>query len=338
MKNLKIAIIGFGNAAKSFSEILLNNSENIISKYNINPIITAIATNTRGNIMSDKALHLEQLINTKDYFNHPDFVEMTTEELVQKANYDVLIELTPLNIKNGQPAINYITQAMKKHKHVITANKGPLAHAYQELKSLAEKMGVEFLFETTVMDGTPIFNLVNKTLPFCKILGFEGILNTTTNFILTEMEKGVTMQDALAKGEEQGFVESDPANDLRGYDAAAKVAALANVLMDRNITPQDVLTQGIEGITEEDIEMAKANNTRIKLLCRAKLVNDSFTAEVVLTPLAISHPLAMINGTSSAITLNTDLMKDITVIENSPEIAQTGFGIFSDLITLIESL
>ncbi len=338
MNKLNIAIIGFGNAAKAFSKILIEKEKNIIDKYDFKPIITAIATNSRGCLISDEQLNIKELINMKNYFNHPKYTTLNSLDLIKQANYDLMIELTPLNIENGQPATEYIKTALKRGKHVITANKGPIAHAYQELKELANHMNVKLYYETTVMDGTPIFNLFNDTLPFCKVIGFEGILNTTTNYIITEMEKGISFKDALEKGRKQGFVEANPKNDLAGYDAAAKVSVLVNALMNKNIRPQQVQTEGIETLSFDDIAKATKNNVKIKLLCRAYYENSELIAEVKLKKLNFDHPLANINGTSSAITIKTDLMKDITIIENEPEINQTGFGIFSDMIRLIDTI
>lgn len=336
MNKLKIAIIGFGNAAKAFTKILINKEKDIQQQYQIEPIITTVATNTRGNLVSKNSLNLEQIIDMSNFFAHPNFSDLSTKELIEQADYDVLIELTPLKIETGQPAINYITKAISRSKHVITANKGPLAHSYKKLKQLSEDMNVHFLYETTVMDGTPIFNLVKNTLPYCKVVGFEGILNTTTNYILTEMEKGLTMKKALEAGSKLGFVETNPKNDLAGYDAAAKVAVLANILMDQNITPKDVITEGIENIKLEDVERASQSGKRLKLICKASFVDGELKAKVQLEGLLLTHPLSMISGTTSAVTLKTDLMKDITIIENEPEITQTGFGIFSDLVRLIQ--
>jgi len=337
MNKLKIAIIGFGNAAKAFSQILIDKKRDILDKYNINPVVTAIATNSRGSLISDNELDLKELIKSKDYFTHPNYTPLNSLEIIKEADYDVMIELTPLNIENGQPAIKYIKEALKRKKHVITANKGPIAHAYRELKELAKLNAVRFYYETTVMDGTPVINLFDQTLPFCEVVGFEGILNTTTNYIITQMEKGISFEKALEEGKKQGFVEANADNDLAGYDAAAKVSVLANVLMDKNIKPQEVITEGIQDLTLENISQALKENKKLKLLCKAYYKDSRLITEVKLTKLNMNHPLANINGTSSAITLKTDLMKDITIIENDPEIMQTGFGIFSDLIRLIKS-
>ncbi len=335
MNKLSLAIIGFGNSARAFSKILQNNQAKIAQEYNTEVIVNAIATATRGCLYNKNGLALEELLNTSQYFDHPDYVQMTSKEILEAADYDVMIELTPLNIESGQPAIEYLKIALNRGKHVITANKGPLAHAYGELQSLANLNQVLFLYETTVMDGTPIFNLIRETLPYCKILGFDGILNTTTNFILEELENGSDFEIALEKGKKEGFVEANPTNDLAGNDAAAKTAVLINTLMNKHIKPEDIEYEGIIGITKEDVIKAKKENMKYKLICQASCA-DGIRASVKLQKVSLSHPLANINGTSSAITLHTDLMGSITIVENNPTIMQTGYGIFSDLLRIIK--
>jgi homoserine dehydrogenase len=335
MNNLSLAIIGFGNSARAFTKILMSKEHEIRQLFDYNIQINSIATATRGNVYCKEGINPLDLLNNNEYFNHKDYTAMSVLELIDIAQYDVLIELTPLNIETGQPAIEYIKRALKRGKSVITANKGPLANAHNELKSLAISNSASFLYETTVMDGAPIFNLIEDTLPFCEILGFEGILNTTTNFILDKMEHGMSYDSALELGRSQGFVEADPQNDLAGKDAAAKTAVLANVLMNASIKPNQVDYEGIMGITSDDILSAASANKRYKLVCKATKEEEIKTS-VKLQLLDLSHPLANINGTSSALNIHTDLMGIITIIENNPSIEQTGYGIFSDLIKLLK--
>ena len=179
---------------------------------------------------------------------------MTTMEIVRKADYDILIEMTPLNIFSGQPAISHIEEAFARGKDVVTANKGPIAWRFSALKKMAEEKECKFFYETTVMDGTPVFNLVEKTLPLAKVTEVSGILNSTTNFILEEMAKGSPYDDIISRGKAMGFIEADPAMDIEGYDAAAKITALLNVLMDADMTPDQVDRKGIEDITAEQIQ------------------------------------------------------------------------------------
>jgi len=256
--------------------------------------------------------------------------------MIEKLEYDGLIELTPLNIDSGEPAISHIKGALKRGKHAITGNKGPIAFAYKELKKQAFEKNVKFLYETTVMDGTPIFNLLEYTLPLCRVNSVSGIFNTTTNFILVEMEKGKTYEEAVEEGKRRGFVEADPSMDIEGFDSAAKTCALLNALMDANIVPSDIRRKGIEDIKIEDIIRAKEKGKIIKLLCRGYRDGEKVIGEVVPEEVDRTDVLATIDGTSSVLKIETDLMGAITVIENDPEIEQTGYGIFSDTMRLLK--
>ena len=193
---------------------------------------------------------------------------LKTMDIVKHADYDVLIEMTPLDIFTGQPAIDHIEGAFNRKKHVITANKGPVAWKFRALKERAASQGVKFFYETTVMDGTPVFNLVEKTLQMAKVTEVSGILNSTTNFILEELAKGAPYDDIILRGRNMGFIEADSAMDIEGYDAAAKITALLNVLMDADITPDMVERKGIEDITEADITAADNRGNVIKLICK----------------------------------------------------------------------
>lgn len=343
MNTLKLAMLGFGNAGKAFARLIIDKQEEIKVRYGVEILVTAIATATRGNLVSDKGIDLEAALHQlkeKGSFDKSSnsYSSFTTEEIIKEADYNALIEITPLNIFTGQPAINNIKAAMNRKKHVITANKGPIAWAYKELKKLSEEQQVCFLHETTVMDGTPVFNLVEETLPLCRILEFNGILNTTTNFVLEEMTKGKSFEEAVAEGKRRGFVEADPRLDIEGYDAAAKTAALINVLMGASVTPEHIRREGIENITYEHIKKASEENKVIKLICHGEVKQGKAVGEVKPIYLDKEHSFASVKGTSSILSLRTDLMGDITIVEKDPEIEQTGYGLFSDLLRLIKKL
>lgn len=341
MKTLKIAMFGFGNAGRAFSRLLIDKKEEIRRSLGWEISITAITTLTRGNLVDADGIDLKKALEDIEFEGRFDsnckaYSSNTSEEILQEADYDVLMEITPLNILSGEPAIHNITAALNRRKNVITANKGPIAWAYRELKALSIKQGVVFLHETAVMDGTPIFNLVEDTLPMCKVKGFKGILNTTTNFVLEEMAKGYSFKEAIAEGKRRGFVEADSAMDIEGFDAAAKTSALINVLMKGDVNPLEIKRKGIQHITHEDIVKAEINGKVIKLLCEARLENGKIIGEVKPVEIEKDNIFASIKGTSSILSINTDLMGEITIIEHDPEIEQTGFGLFSDLLRLIK--
>jgi len=341
MKTLKIAMIGFGNAGRAFAKIILKKQEEIMKIFDYEIKVTAVVTATRGNLVDKDGIDLKKVtedIESNGRFDYKSCSNLSSEDIIKTADYDVLIEITPLNIFTGQPAIDNIRSAFNRKKHVITANKGPIAWAYRELKNYADKQGVKFLHETTVMDGTPVFNLVEETLPMCKIEGFRGILNTTTNFVLEEMENEKSFEQAIIEGKQRGFVEADPSLDIEGFDAAAKTAALINVLMDGNITPLDIKREGIQNVTKEDIIKASESNRVIKLICEGCYKDNKVLGEVKPVLIDKNDVFASVTGTSSILSIKTELMGEVTVIENDPEIEQTGYGLFSDLIRLIRKL
>lgn len=262
MKTIRIALIGYGSVGRAFARMLLRREDYIRNTFDAKALITGICTRSRGAIVRPEGIDTEAL--TDDMFDKGT----DAFALIEEGEYDVMVELTPINIMSGQPATDHVRKALELGKHVITANKGPVAWHYRELRDLAREKGVLLLHEATVMDGTPVYNLAKETLMGCEITEVSGIFNATTNFILTEMEKGVSFDDAVAEGRRQGFVEADASMDIDGWDAAAKLTALMNVLMDVQITPLEIDRTGISEITKADIEEAKAQGKRIKLLCR----------------------------------------------------------------------
>lgn len=340
MKKLKLALLGFGNAGQAFAKLLLDKHEKIQEKYGCNVIVTAIATNSKGNLEAaeglDLAAALDDVSTEGKFAEGCGITDKDTMEIVKTADYDVLLEMTPLNIFTGQPAITHIETAFGRGKNVITANKGPVAWKFAELRDMAKAAGVKFFYETTVMDGTPVFNFVEKTLQMAEVTGVSGILNSTTNFILEEMAAGAEYDDIMARGREMGFIEADSAMDIEGYDAAAKITALLNVLMDAHITPDMVERKGIEDITYEDVEAAKARGNVIKLICKGiRDEEDRVRATVQPEEIPMGNMLASINSTTSVVSVTTDLMKKVTIIEHEPEIEQTAYGVFGDLLRVI---
>lgn len=340
MKEWKIAILGFGNAGKAFAELLRDKLEEIRKDYHCNVKVSAIATGSRGCLVNEDGVDLERAlreIREQGVFNreNPDLSELTTMEIASKADYDILIELTPLAIFSGQPAIDHIETAFKRKKHVITANKGPVAWDFRRLRSQAESQGVRFCYETTVMDGTPVFNLVADTLKLCRVTAVKGILNSTTNFILEELAKGRSYDEVIAEGKERGFVEADPSLDVEGWDAAAKTAALLNVLMDADVTPDQIERNGIGSIGSEQLREADTRGKVIKLVCRGMILDGKVAGSVGPEEVDKKDLFASISGTSSVVTITTDLMGPLSVVEHDPEILQTAYGVLSDLIRII---
>ena len=340
MEEVRLALMGFGNVGRALAQMILDKRAAVYSRYGKRLIVTAIATGSHGNLYNPKGIDLKQALQHYEEGGFTeeedaDWTEDSADTLVYCGEYDVLVELSPLNIQTGQPAANRIKQALKMKKSAVSANKGPVAWYYSDLAAMAQARGGKFFFESTVMDGTPIFNLKDECLKLCEVTEIEGILNSTTNFILKALEEGKSWDQALEEGRALGFVEADPSMDTDGWDAAAKICVLSNVLMGAGIDPRSVRRQGIAGITREQIEEAKARGKVIKLMCRA--VRDEFgrvSASVAPEEIDADSLYAGIDGASSVVRITTDLMGTLTLVEHDPTIVQTAYGVFQDILRL----
>ena len=340
---LRLAMIGFGNVGQEFARLLMAKRDWLLKRKGLDIEVLAIATKTRGSIMADKALDLERaLTELEDHGSLRGYGPGTTNlkplDIIDKSNADLMIELTPLNIDDGQPAIDHISMALQSGMDVVTANKGPVAFAYDKLRSLARSRNVHFRFEGTVMDGTPIFNLAETTLQGCEILGIEGVLNSTSNFVLTEMAAGRSMDAAIKEAQRRGFAEADPSMDIDGWDAAAKITALANVLMDAGSNPKLVNRKGIRDISDVDIRAAADSGRKFRQIASATREREAIELKVEPVRIGPDSLYWPVDGTSSAVTLKTDLMGEVTIVETNPAVAQTAYAVFSDMLLVVEAI
>jgi len=343
MKELGLCMVGFGNVGREFCRLLLEKHNEIKKVYNYDVRVVDITTKSKGALSNRNGIDLNRAlkdINTAGKFtvDNPDRVDGSSIQIIKSSYADVIVELSTLSIKDGQPAISHIEEAIAAGMHVITANKGPIAWDYKRLKGASEGKGLELLHETTVMDGAPVFNLIKETLPGCKVTGFRGILNSTTNYILEEMEAGRSFDEALIEAQRRGFAEAEPSVDIDGWDAAAKTAAIVNVIMGGELNPMTVERMGISKITQSDIEAAKREGKKIKLLCEGYLEEGTIKGRVCLKLFDEKDIFSNIDSTSSIISITTDLMGEICIVERNPEIQQTAYGIYSDVLTLIKRL
>ncbi len=251
------------------------------------------------------------------------------------AEADVLFEATSLIVRDGQPAIDHIRAALEIGAHAITANKGPIVHAYEELSSLAAAKGRRFLFESTVMDGVPIFALFRDSLPVVHLRGFRGILNSTTNVILSGMEDGLSFDESLTKAQQIGVAETDPSNDIEGWDAAVKVAALIRVLMGVPIRLEDIQREGIGKLSAEAVRAARSEGRPYKLVCRAHRTERGVTASVRPEQVPLTDPLAWVAGTSSIVYFETDIFPGLAITENNPGLEATAYGMLADFVCAV---
>lgn len=256
---------------------------------------------------------------------------MSVREWLRAAHADVLFEASSLNRQTGQPAIDHLRAALEHGAHAISANKGPLVYAYDELRRLAREKGKRFLFESTVMDGTPIFSLFRDPLPAVELRGFRGLLNSTTNVVLTQMEAGLTLDQAVKKAQEIGVAETDPSDDLDGWDAAVKVTALVIVLMGINIKLEQIERAGVRTLNPAEVRAARESGRPYKLICRAQRDGSGVRASVKPEQIPLTDPLANLTGTTSCLHFDLDVF-GLTITEHKPGIEATAYGLLADFV------
>jgi homoserine dehydrogenase len=301
--------------------------------------ITGVASRRLGWIADANGLDVARL--TGDHAVGPEQFRGKQSEIpnvrdwLRAAEADVLFEGTSLKVENGQPAVDHLRAALEHGAHAITANKGPIVHAYDELRQLAAQRGRRFLFESTVMDGVPIFSLFQENLPALRLQGFRGILNSTTNVILGGMEEGLSFEASLQKAQAIGVAETDASHDIEGWDAAVKVAALVIVLMGEKFSLKDVQREGIAGLTGEQVRAARSEGTPYKLVCSARRTPTGIAAQVTPKRLPWSDPLAWVSGTSSIVYFETDIFPGLCITEINPGVYATAYGMLADFIRAV---
>lgn len=309
-------------------QLFENRAPELRSRYDIDYRITGIASRRLGWITDPRGIDWKHL----NPANHSGDVQ----SWLANAQADVLFEATSLNAESGQPGVDHIRAALNHGAHAITANKGPIVHAYRELRDLAASKGKRFLFESTVMDGVPIFSFFNQ-MPTVQLQGFHGILNSTTNVILSHMEQGLSFEDALKRAQELGIAETDASHDIDGWDAAVKTAALINVLMDYPIKVDQIRRDGIRDLTPQAVRTARRDGWAFKLVCRAKRVGDEVRASVQPEKVQSIQPMARITGTSSYVYFETDLFPGLAITEENPGLYATAYGLLADFVRTARS-
>jgi homoserine dehydrogenase len=330
-----LLLIGYGNVAKRFAGLLDEQRQLLARQYGFHARIVGIATR-HGRAYGTSVVSAFRRTHSPAEAGHyqPNILPFLRDALKRSAAAAgqrrlIVIETTTLDIERGEPASRHIRTALAAGAHVITANKGPVAFAYAGLARAAQRADRRFLFEGAVMDGVPIFNLVRHTLPAVEILGFRGVVNSTTNFILTAMEQGHAFEGALAEMQARGIAEADASLDVEGWDAAAKAAALANVLMGAHITPKDVERHGIGPATGRLAREARAAGRRLKLVARAER-HGRGSRRVAPEALPGDDLLAGLEGQQNALILTTDLLEEIAIVQRSGSLTQTAYALLSD--------
>lgn len=340
----KIAFIGFGTVGQGLTEILLEKKDMLGEKYDFHFKIVAISDIMKGAVYDEDGLDMEKILELvkkgKKLDEYPTGVkEMDSMATIQETNADTIIEVTFTDVKTGEPALTHIKAALNAGKNVVSTNKGPVVKQVMELLDLAASNNVHYGFEGVVLAGTPVLNLAKFTLAGNKITGFKGILNGTTNYILTRMEEGMSYDDALKKAQELGYAEADPTGDVEGLDALGKVVILSNVVLGKNLSVNDVQRKGITGITGEDVKKAKAEGKRWKLIGSAEIQSDgSVKAKVSPEKLPLSDPLAGVCEAINALTYYTDELGPVTIVGPGAGRRETGFSLLIDLLEINRKL
>jgi homoserine dehydrogenase len=334
----RLALIGFGSAGQGLAQILRDHGDSLARRYGVELRIVAICTQSRGSLYEANGLDPAALLDAIKRDGHLRNLSQqrgwSPFDMIEQADADVLVELSPTDLTTGEPATSHMRAALGRGMHAITANKGPIALHLTELRRLASDAQLYLGYEGTVMSGTPALRLGWSDLAGCEILELRGIVNGTTNYILTQMEGGMSYADALAEAQRLGYAEANPTGDVEGYDAAAKAIILANVLMDARLGLADVERAGITTLTRDTLEAARASGERWKLIARVWRDGPKVRASVQPTRLPLSHPLASAGGATNALTLTTDLLGDVTLIGPGAGGAATGFAIISDILAL----
>lgn len=336
---MDIILVGFGNVGQGLAHILRDRMRDLRERYGFTPRLVAVITRSHGALYHKEGLDITALMESATRGNLSDYPsaagllrDLEPARLIHDFPADVMVEASPSDFVTAEPALSYCYAALNSGKHVVLANKGPVALELPGLQRAAERARRSVLFEATVMAGTPVLRTAMESLAGCKITRVRGILNGTTNYILTQMQNGSSYAEALAQAQQLGYAETDPSADVDGVDAAGKLAILSAVLFGASggggLSKIDIT--GITGITRDNVLVASEHNERWKLIAEA--TPDG--ARVHPLRLPQSDPLSGVSGATNAITFTTDLMGDVTVIGAGAGRKETGAAIIADLLAL----
>ncbi len=329
MKKVKLILLGLGTVGSGFIEIL-QAKKAFLTKHNIELVLLAAAS-SKEVFYNANGLNLENMLHKKDQ----DKQGKSVEELLQQADYDILIECTPTNLTDGEPGLTYLKLALNRGKAVFTANKGPIALAYDKLKEIAKTKKTKLKIESTVLVGTPVFSFVEKCLPDLHIQKITAILNGTTNYIIGQMEKGIEYAEALKNAQKLGYAETNPDADVLGYDSLAKTIILANILMNGNLSVKEIPFMGIDNLKLKDVLAAKKENKFFKLVGEITKKNNAVAGRVVLKKVPHSSPLSNVLANQNAILLETEDLGELMITGPGAGKRPTAYGLFCDVFSFI---
>ena len=334
---MRLIIVGFGIVGQNLAKIIERKKMELLSEFGFRPRIVAIV-DAAGAMIDSQGLDLDGALSVKkkgSVAHDPELghLMMGAQEVIENIEAESVVELTPTKMVDGEPGLSHIKTALRCRKHVITANKAPLAIAMASLMEMASYNGVLLKYSGTVGGGTPILDFAEKCLSGNKIQSIQGILNGTTNYILTRMtESGVSMDAALKEAQASGYAEADPSSDVDGIDAACKLVILANSTMKRDVSMKDVEVEGIRRVTREDVEAAKEKGSRIKLV---GTIDDGI--RVRPEPVPLGHPLC-VGGTLNAVLFRTELAGEFTIVGKGAGGPETASAVLRDIIDVRRSM
>jgi len=337
---LKILLLGFGNVGRAFCEIVREKTPSLKNRYGIDCRFTGIATRSRGCVEDPAGIDVEKLLKLDSETGRLCAKSLPTShvmdpaaEMVAEMDYDLLVVCTSTTIRSPEIPTGYIRRALERGKNVVTSNKGPLFLYYRELRDLAQKQGANFLFEASVMGGTPFFSFVRHCLNGSEILSCEGVMNTTSNYILDLMVTGSSFDDALLDAMRKGFAEADPTFDVEGWDSAVKASIISQVLM--GSPPQPLESMNVQGITQISpgllLEAARSGGA-VRLVSRIEKEGDQVSIKVCPEVLSSSNPLSRIHGATNGVLFLTDTLGEIFVAGGGIGPYHTAYSMLRDLI------
>ena len=336
---LRLLLVGFGNVGRTLAAILLER-ERYPGLAGLEVSVVGITTGSHGSLVAPGGVDLAAALaahaagSLAAAGGAPGPGSLAAAATL---DYDVLVELTPLAVAaRGEPAIAHVRAALARGRHAVTANKGPVAWAYRELADLAAANRCAFLHEATVMDGAPVFNLIRRCLAGNLIVRLDGVLNSTTNTVLGLVERGATLTEGVAEAQRLGIAEADPSLDLDGWDAAVKLAALANAAMGAELVPEAVARQGLREVDPAWVRAAAGRGARVKMVAAVERGGGGVAAGVAARELPASHPFARTDGPGSVLRIATDLMGTVLVAEEAPDLRTTAYGVIADLLEIAE--
>jgi homoserine dehydrogenase len=335
MKIYNLCLLGFGNVGGALARLLVEKSEEMRSQFRIDWRVTGVATRRMGWLVAPEGFPVEELLSG-EFAARVSPQPGDVDEWLAATRCDVLFETTSLEPLTGEPAVTHARAALERGAHVVTANKGTVVHGRRELSELARARGRRFMFEATVADCLPIFSLFRETLPVARLVGFKGVLNSTTNIILEALAAGSSFEDGVRRAQDLGVTETDPTYDVDGWDAAVKVCALANVLMDAELKLEDVGRKGIRGLDAGTVRAAQAEGRPFKLIARARR-DEAGRVEAVVRPeqVAPEEPFAAVTGTTLAIHFELDVLRGLTLFAHDPDLKSTAYGLLADFINAV---